>query len=86
MTRDPPEWPWLGPSHSFIILPPPPEPDRATCYAASLAADDLLEEVRAALRDGDDLSARMALHVLAGLVKVVTGQLGGSSPEHLVLQ
>ena len=76
----------LWPSFSdtpYIILPPPPEPDRATCYAASLAADDLLEDVRAALRDRDDLSARMAVHVLAGLIKVVTGPLGGTSSQYL---
>jgi hypothetical protein len=60
-------WTWAFPdvSLSYVTLPPPPEPDRVACYAASLAADDLLEDVRASLRDGDDLSARMALHALA---------------------
>jgi hypothetical protein len=79
---EPPEaWIWAFPdvSLSYVIPPPPPEPDRGACYAASLAADDLLEDFRAALRDGDDLSARMALHTLVGLAKVVTGQLSGTS-------
>jgi hypothetical protein len=81
-------WIWAFPdvSQSYIRLPPPPEPDRGACYAASLAADDLLEDFRAALRDGDDLSARMALHTLVGLAKVVTGQLSGSPSQKRALQ
>jgi hypothetical protein len=79
-------WAFPDVSLSYVILPPPPEPDRAACYAASLAADDLLEDFRAALRDRDDLAARMALHTLVGLAKVVTGQLGGSPSENRSLQ
>jgi hypothetical protein len=80
-------WVWFAPSTSYVILPPAPEPDRATCYSASLAADDLLEDLRAALIDGDDLSARMALHTLRGLAEVVLAQLHApSSSENRVLQ
>ena len=39
--------PWIRtPLATFILIPPPPEPDRATCYGASLVADDLLEDLR----------------------------------------
>jgi hypothetical protein len=68
----------------FIWTPPasyirytPPEPDRGCCYGASYAADDLLEHVREALRGGDDLAARCALHTLRGLAEVVLAKLSG---------
>jgi hypothetical protein len=76
-------WAFPHPGLSYIVFPPPPEPDRARAYGDLNWADDYLEAAKAALRDGDDLSARMALHTLAGLVKVVTGQLGGTSSQYL---
>jgi hypothetical protein len=69
-----PHLPLLDPPSMFVFAPPPP--DRATVYAASLAGDDLLEELRAALIEGDDLGARMALHVLRGLAEVALAKLG----------
>jgi hypothetical protein len=72
-------WPrFVPPSASYVLYEPPP-PDRATCYSASLIADDLLEAVRVALRDGDDLSARCALHTLRGLAEVVLAKLRGGT-------
>jgi hypothetical protein len=66
---------WTPPA-SYIVYTPP-EPDRGACYGASLAADDLLEEFRAALIGGDDLAARMAFHTLRGLAEVVIEKLRG---------
>jgi hypothetical protein len=79
-------WAFPDVSLSYVILPPPPEPDRAGAYAALNRADDYLEAAKAALRDGDDLAARMALHTLVGLAKVVTGQLSGSPSQKRALQ
>lgn len=69
-------WVWFAPFPSYVVYTPP-EPDRGACYAASLAGDDFLEDFRAALRTGDDLAARCALHALRGLAEVVVAKLRG---------
>jgi hypothetical protein len=69
--------PWRCQRSETFIYFAPPEPDRGACYGASLAADDLLEEFRAALIGGDDLAARMAFHTLRGLAEVVIEKLRG---------
>ena len=72
-----PEPPWIWAPHDFIIFTPP-EPDRGSCYAASLAAEDYLVALREALTEGDDLSARMAIHVIRALTEVTLAKLSGS--------
>ena len=81
MTRNPPEWPWFSTPTSFISFEPPP-PDRGSVYSASLVADDLLEDLRDALIAGDDLAARMAIHVLRAIAEVTLAKLSPIPSVH----
>jgi hypothetical protein len=57
--------------------------NRAVAYASTLAADDYLEETRAALRDADDAVVLHNLAVLRSIVAVAISQLSGSSSGYL---
>jgi hypothetical protein len=88
-----PLWSFFPPSSFVVFAPPRRKPrrkrpraallpvDRARAYASTLAADDYLEQARAALRDRDDAGARDALAVIAAIVQVVIGRINVSSSE-----
>jgi hypothetical protein len=68
--------PWIW-TPSYIVLPPPPEPDRGAVYSASLISDDYSEVVRQALRDRDDVAARHYIRVARAILDVALAKLTG---------
>jgi hypothetical protein len=69
----------------YVIFPPPPEPlsprTRGDMYAWTLLADEYAEEVRAALRAGEDDQVRHALAVIHAILEVAIAR---SSAKRLV--